>query len=68
MKGLDEWIEDNVNIYAIDSVKDIKDVLISFIDDFGGMFSSEQMKQAYLDGVESEQKRCGYFDIEKYIE
>ena len=31
-----------------------------------GMFSAEQMEQAYNDGVEAEQQRCGEFDIENY--
>ena len=31
-----------------------------------GMFSAEQMEQAYNDGVEAEQQRCGEFNIENY--
>ena len=31
-----------------------------------GMFSAKQMEQAYNDGVEAEQQRCGEFDIENY--
>lgn len=31
-----------------------------------GMFSAEQMEQAFNDGVEAEQQRCGEFDIENY--
>ena len=30
------------------------------------MFSAKQMEQAYNDGVEAEQQRCGEFDIENY--
>tara|TARA_R110001606_G_scaffold182604_1_gene329286 strand:+ start:3844 stop:4092 length:249 start_codon:yes stop_codon:yes gene_type:complete len=30
------------------------------------MFSAKQMEKAYNDGVEAEQQRCGYFDIENY--
>ena len=30
------------------------------------MFSAEQMEQAFNDGVEAEQKRCGEFNIENY--
>lgn len=31
-----------------------------------GMFSVDNLKKAYEDGVEHEQQRCGYFDIENY--
>lgn len=34
--------------------------------DVSGMFSTEQMEQAYNDGVEAEQQRCGEFNIENY--
>ena len=34
--------------------------------DIGSMFSAKQMEQAYNDGVEAEQQRCGEFDIENY--
>ena len=30
------------------------------------MFSAKQMEQAFNDGVESEQQRCGEFNIENY--
>ncbi len=30
------------------------------------MFSAEQMEQAFNDGIEAEQQRCGEFDIENY--
>jgi hypothetical protein len=30
MRDLDKWIKDNVNIHAIDSIKDIKELLILF--------------------------------------
>ena len=29
-------------------------------------FSADQMEQAYINGQENEQQRCGYFDIENY--
>tara|TARA_B110000977_G_scaffold79447_1_gene106702 strand:+ start:7175 stop:7372 length:198 start_codon:yes stop_codon:yes gene_type:complete len=60
----------------------IKDIIISvemttiepeeavnkLFDLFGvsGMFSKEQMEQAYNDGIEAEKQRCGEFDIENY--
>ena len=34
--------------------------------DVSSMFSAEQMEQAFNDGVEAEQQRCGEFDIENY--
>ena len=34
--------------------------------DVSSMFSTEQMEQAYNDGVEAEQQRCGEFNIENY--
>ena len=34
--------------------------------DVSSMFSAKQMEQAYNDGVEAEQQRCGEFDIENY--
>ena len=34
--------------------------------DVSSMFSAKQMEQAYNDGVEAEQQRCGDFDIENY--
>ena len=40
-----------------------KQLLISGV---SGMFSAEQMEQAYNDGVEAEQQRCGEFNIENY--
>jgi uncharacterized protein YjaG (DUF416 family) len=36
------------------------------IPDVSSMFSAEQMEQAFNDGVEAEQQRCGEFDIENY--
>lgn len=36
------------------------------LSDVSGMFSAEQMEQAYNDGVEAEQQRCGEFNIENY--
>jgi len=30
------------------------------------MFSAKQMEQAFNDGVEAEQQRCGEFNIENY--
>tara|TARA_R110000772_G_C13310328_1_gene440536 strand:- start:57040 stop:57291 length:252 start_codon:yes stop_codon:yes gene_type:complete len=36
------------------------------ISDVSGMFSVDKLKKAYEDGVEHEQQRCGYFDIENY--
>lgn len=34
--------------------------------DVSSMFSAEQMEQAFNDGVEAEQQRCGEFNIENY--
>jgi hypothetical protein len=36
------------------------------LSDVSSMFSAKQMEQAYNDGVEAEQQRCGEFDIENY--
>ena len=32
-----------------------------------GMFSAEKLEQAYEDGIESEEQRCGVFEIENYL-
>ena len=34
--------------------------------DVSSMFSAKQMEQAFNDGVEAEQQRCGEFNIENY--
>ncbi len=34
--------------------------------DVSSMFSAKQMEQAFNDGIEAEQQRCGEFDIENY--
>lgn len=31
-----------------------------------GMFSADQMEQAYINGQENEEQRCGHFNIENY--
>lgn len=42
------------------------DYIIYNTDDIGGMFSEEQMEQAFNDGIEAERQRCGEFNIENY--
>ncbi|NRA92186.1 MAG: hypothetical protein HRU26_05780 [Psychroserpens sp.] len=36
------------------------------IGDVSSMFSAKQMEQAFNDGLEAEQQRCGEFNIENY--
>jgi hypothetical protein len=46
---------------------DVRDLVKKLtLTDIGSMFSAKQMEQAYNDGVEAEQQRCGEFDIENY--
>ena len=46
-----------------DLINEIEQLTIPVV---SGMFSTEQMEQAYNDGVEAEQQRCGEFNIENY--
>jgi len=48
-----------------DDEKDLINDLFA-LTDVSSMFSAEQMEQAFNDGAEAEQQRCGEFDIENY--
>ena len=57
MKDLDQWIEDNVNIWAIDSVQDIKELLV--------LFSDNQKREQFVDFLIDIEECYGMDDKEK---
>jgi hypothetical protein len=71
---LQQWEKENNPFYPSEMrwdrlqvnrfLKDYKQQLT--LTDVSSMFSAKQMEQAYNDGVEAEQQRCGEFDIENY--
>ena len=64
--NLDVYAEHSLNYanYTNEYVKWLEAKLT--LTDVSGMFSEEKMEQAWTDGVEAEQQRCGEFDIENY--
>jgi len=67
-----EYSDYSIEVYKADVVK-----LIHYIEeleqkltltDVSSMFSAKQMEQAFNDGVEAEQQRCGEFEIENYAQ
>ena len=62
-----DFMETGMTSYIIDLVNEyeaVKSKLILPV--VSGMFSEQQMEDAYNSGAEAEQQRCGYFDIENY--
>ena len=61
----DDMILGNIELAHKELGKILNDEQLT-LTDVSGMFSAEQMEQAYNDGVEAEQQRCGEFNIENY--
>ena len=59
-KGLDE---EQIEIIEFSLLHDLLQLNLT---DVSSMFSAKQMEQAFNDGVEAEQQRCGEFNIENY--
>ena len=63
IRGLHE--EDGIHIPIEDVIRLLDDYKKQLtLTDVSSMFSAKQMEQAYNDGVEAVEQRCGEFDIE----
>ncbi len=69
---VEKRLEKNEGMYKIQSEDPEKGILIDGIINKlkpkQHLFTRKQLEKAYNDGRESEQQRCGEFDIDNYIE
>lgn len=64
MKNKIEQIVGKVESGHLEPKEAVDELLVLF--GVSSMFSAKQIEQAFNDGVEAEQQRCGEFDIENY--